>query len=65
MSGQAGQGWVNPFYQSPPTGVVVEGDYGTFTLRIIKRDGQWLDEHGKPLISGRPRNWRLLGDADE
>lgn len=65
MSEQNQQVWIDPFYQSPPTGVVVEGYYRAFTMRIMKRDGQWLDEHGKPLISGRPLKWRLLGAADE
>lgn len=52
--------WIDPFYESPPTGRVVEGDYGTFTMRIMKRDGEWKNEKGGLLIQGRPRRWRLL-----
>lgn len=61
---KAPEGWIDPFYESPPTGVIVEGDFGTFTQRIMKHDGEWRDESGKVL--SRPRYWRLLpeGDAD-
>lgn len=55
--------WVDPFYESPPTGKVVEGDYGTFTLRIMKRDGEWKSESGSLLVQGRPRRWRLLPET--
>lgn len=54
--------WVDPFYESPPTGKVVEGDYGTFTKRITKSGGEWKDENGGLLMQGRPRRWRLLLD---
>lgn len=57
-------GWVDPFYDSPPTGKVVEGDYGTFTKRIMKLQGEWRDENGGTLIQGRPRRWRPLPDTN-
>lgn len=55
--------WIDPFYESPPTGKVVEGDYGTFTKRITKSGGEWKDENGCLLIQGRPARWRLLPEA--
>lgn len=57
-------GWVDPFYDSPPTGKVVDGDYGTFTKRIMKLQGEWRDENGGTLIQGRPRRWRPLPDTN-
>lgn len=57
-------GWVDPFYDSPPTGKVVEGDYGTFTKRIMKLQGEWRDEKGGTLIQGRPRRWRPIPDTN-
>lgn len=64
---KAPEGWFDPFYESPPTGVVVEGDYRDFTARVMKRDGEWRDENGNVMICGRPVYWRLLpeGNADE
>lgn len=60
---KAPEGWLDPFYQSPPTGVIVEGDFGTFTKRIMKRDGEWRDENGEGLLQGRPRYWRLIPEG--
>lgn len=60
---KAPEGWTDPFYQSPPTGVIVEGDYGDFTLRVMKRDGAWRDQDGDVLLRGRPRFWRLLPEG--
>lgn len=61
----APEGWFDPFYQSPPTGVVVEGDYGDCTRHVVKRDGEWWGEDGYVISEGRPRYWRLIqGEAD-
>ncbi len=57
-------GWVDPFYRSPPTGKVVEGQYGDRIMRIMKNHGEWCDEHGKQSLNGRPTRWRLLPEAD-
>lgn len=64
FSAKAPEGWTDPFYESPPTGVIVEGDFGTLTRRIMKRDGEWCDENGDVLLQGRPRYWRLLPEGD-
>lgn len=60
---KAPEGWFDPFYQSPPSGVLVEGDFGTFTKRVMKRDGEWRGEDGSVLLEGRPRYWREIADA--
>lgn len=62
FTAKAPEGWTDPFYESPPTGVIVEGDFGTFSQRIMKRDGEWRDESGKVL--SRPRYWRLLPEGE-
>lgn len=60
---KAPEGWTDPFYESPPTGVIVEGDFGTSIERVSKRDGEWWNEAG--YVVSRPRYWRLPeGETD-
>lgn len=61
---KAPEGWFDPFYQSPPPGVVVEGDYGSRIIRVQRKLGEWLHENGKPLFAGRPSRWRYLKEGD-
>lgn len=55
---KAPEGWTDPFYALPPTGVVVEGDFGDYIMRVSRRDGAWWNEDGYAWV-GRPRYWRL------
>lgn len=59
---KAPEGWTDPFYESPPTGVIVEGDFGTHIQRISKRDGEWWSEDGN--VVSRPCYWRMLPEGD-
>lgn len=58
---KAPEGWTDPFYASPPTGIIVEGDFVTSIELVSKRDGEWWNEAG--CVVSRPRYWRLIPEG--